>query len=282
MNRGKHKCESLKKIRQMIADKNGIDYHTTECKFQGNCSGTCPKCEAELRYLECQLMRKEAAGKKVAVAGLALGISLVASCGPSRPAETPSALEGDVTKIVDTIEVADTAKIDSIIFCQNPEPAAPPKAEATQTKAPVQWEEIEVLEGDVKQVDDILWLDDGDDFEEIVLIEEEETDDFMGIIVEDNPEFPGGEVAFRKYLQDNIQYPITALENDIQGTVYVQFVIDAEGNVVKPEILRGVDPLLDKEALRVVGSSPKWKPAKMGGKPVRASLTVPVKFQLPE
>ncbi len=281
MNRGKHKCETLKKIRQMIADKNGIDYQTTECTFQGNCSGTCPKCEAELKYLESQLMRKESAGKKVAVAGLALGISLVASCGPARPAETPSALEGDVARIVDTIEVADTAKIDSMISCQNPVSATTPKSESTQTKVQAQWEEIEVLEGDVKTVDDILWLDDGDDFE-IVLIEEEETDDFMGIIVEDNPEFSGGEIAWRKFIQENIQYPIMALENDIQGTVYVQFVVDAEGNVVKPEILRGVDPLLDKEALRVVGSSPKWKPAKMGGKIVKANQTVPVKFQLPE
>lgn len=288
MNRGKHKCETLKKIRQMIADRNGIDYHTTECTFQGNCSGTCPKCEAELRYLESQLMRKESAGKKVAVAGLALGISLVTSCGPCNPEHRPFALEGDVPMEVDSVEVSDSVNVtdsveaDTITACQVKESSEPKKSKTIKAKTSIEEDWIEVLEGDVTRVDDNLTICEEYDFVELDSIAEEETDDFMGIIVENNPEFPGGEVAFRKYLQENIQYPIMALENDIQGTVYVQFVVDAEGNVVNPEILRGVDPLLDKEALRVVGLSPKWKPAKMGGKPVRANLTVPVKFQLPE
>lgn len=282
MNRGKHKCETLKKIRQMIADRNGIDYHTTECKFQGNCSGTCPKCEAELRYLEDQLRRKESAGKKVAVAGLALGISLVTSCGPCNPEHRPFALEGDVPMEVDSVEVSDSVETDTITACQVKEPSEPKKSKTAKSKAPATEEWIEPLEGDVVRVDDSITICDEEYFADIEGIEVDETDYFMGLIVGELPEFPGGEDAFAKYIDDNKQYPIMALENDIQGTVYVQFVIDEEGNVINPEILRGVDPLLDKEALRVVGSSPKWKPAKMGGKLVRANLTVPVKFQLPE
>lgn len=111
----------FKKIRQMIADKNGVDYQTTECKFQGNCSGTCPKCEAEFRYLESQLKRKESAGKKVDVAGLALGISLATSCGPCNPEHRPFALEGDVPMEVYSVEVSDSVEADTITACQLPQ-----------------------------------------------------------------------------------------------------------------------------------------------------------------
>ncbi len=225
MNRGKHKCETLKKIRQMIADKNGIDYHTTECTFQGNCSGTCPKCEAELKYLESQLLRKESAGKKVAVAGLALGISLVASCGPSHHITKP--LGGDV------------ANVEKVSFTNEVNPP----------------DTIEV---------------------------EEVTDDFLGMIIEDIAEFPGGDIAWRKYISANVQYPPLALENKIEGIVWVKFEIDEEGNVINPTIMRRVDPLLDKEALRVVSSSPKWKPAKRRGQNEHELHTTSVEFKLPE
>ena len=68
---GKNKCKLLKEIRQRIADENEIPYVTTECKFRGNCTGTCPKCEAEVRYLEQELEKRRSAGKKIAVAGIA-------------------------------------------------------------------------------------------------------------------------------------------------------------------------------------------------------------------
>ena len=107
---------------------------------------------------------------------------------------------------------------------------------------------------------------------------EEESEVF--IIVEDMPEFPGGELALRKYIADHIKYPVIAAENGIQGKVYVTFVVDKDGSVSNARIARGVDPSIDQEALRVVNSLPKWKPGKQRGKPVRVSYTVPINFQL--
>ena len=107
---------------------------------------------------------------------------------------------------------------------------------------------------------------------------EEETKVFY--IVEEMPEFPGGELALRKYLSNAIKYPVIAQENGIQGKVYINFVVGKDGMVTEATILRSVDPHLDKEALRVVNSLPKWKPGKQGGKYVRVSFSVPISFIL--
>ena len=95
---GKNKCKLLKEIRQKIADENDISYVTTECKFKGECTGTCPKCEAEVRYLEQELEKRKKAGKAVAVAGIAAAMVVTASgCdlfSKAVPGKAP--LEGDV------------------------------------------------------------------------------------------------------------------------------------------------------------------------------------------
>ncbi|SFD98986.1 energy transducer TonB [Thermophagus xiamenensis] len=110
--------------------------------------------------------------------------------------------------------------------------------------------------------------------------EEEEEDAPVFFIVEEMPEFPGGEQALHKFLASNIEYPVIAQENGIQGRVYVKFVVNTDGSITDVEIARGVDPSLDKEALRVVRSMPKWKPGKQRGKAVRVSYTVPINFVL--
>ena len=79
---GKKKCKILKEIRKQIAKDNDITYVTTECKHQGNCKGTCPKCEAEVRYLEAELEKRRMAGKQVVVAGIAAAMVLTSSCAP--------------------------------------------------------------------------------------------------------------------------------------------------------------------------------------------------------
>jgi len=107
---------------------------------------------------------------------------------------------------------------------------------------------------------------------------EEESEVFF--IVENMPEFPGGELALRKFIANAIKYPVIAQENGIQGKVYVNFVVDKDGSVSNARIARGVDASLDKEALRVVNSLPKWKPGMQRGKPVRVSYTVPISFVL--
>lgn len=100
------------------------------------------------------------------------------------------------------------------------------------------------------------------------------------VIVEQMPEFPGGMVECLKYLGKNIKYPTIAQENGIQGRVVVQFVVNRDGSIVDPRVVRSVDPYLDKEALRVIKSMPKWKPGKQRGKTVRVKYTVPVTFKL--
>ena len=90
---GKRKCKMLKEIRKQIAKENDITYITTECKHQGNCKGTCPKCESEVRYLEAELEKRRKAGKTVAVAGIAAAMMMSASCTPE-PEETRSKTPG--------------------------------------------------------------------------------------------------------------------------------------------------------------------------------------------
>jgi len=114
-------------------------------------------------------------------------------------------------------------------------------------------------------------------------VEEEEDPEEQTIfeVVEQMPEFPnGGMAGLMQFLSKNIKYPTIAQENGTQGRVTVQFVVNKDGSIVDAKVLRGVDPYLDKEALRVINSMPKWKPGMQRGKPVRVKYTVPVMFRL--
>ena len=94
------------------------------------------------------------------------------------------------------------------------------------------------------------------------------------------PEFPGGMKGLLHYLGKHTRYPSIAAENGIQGKVYVRFVINENGEVGDAQLIRSVDPALDKEALRVVGNLPRWKPGKQAGKPVSVWFTIPIVFVL--
>ena len=94
------------------------------------------------------------------------------------------------------------------------------------------------------------------------------------------PTFPGGEAALLQYIGKNMKYPVIAQENGIQGRVIVSFVIEKDGHVADVTVVRGVDPALDKEAIRVVSAMPRWRPGEQRGKPVRVKYTLPVTFRL--
>ena len=117
---------------------------------------------------------------------------------------------------------------------------------------------------------------------ELFEIVETETvvEDIIHVSVEVMPEFPGGTAALMKYLGSNIKYPTISQETGSQGKVIVQFVVDRDGTISNPEVVRGVDPYLDKEAIRVISSMPKWTPGVQNGKKVRVKYTVPVSFRL--
>ena len=101
-------------------------------------------------------------------------------------------------------------------------------------------------------------------------------------IVENMPEFPGGEDSLRVYISKHIKYPELAVKEGIQGKVYISFTVTSEGGVSQVEVARGASPLLDKEAIRVIKSLPEWKPGTQRGKAVNVRYTVPVNFLLGE
>ena len=157
-----------------------------------------------------------------------------------------------------------------------PPPPPPPKVSDV----------LNIVEDDV-ELDDELELMDTEsnentvvEFKAIEVQEEEEADAPVFFIVEEMPVFPGGEEALRKYIAQSVKYPAIAQENGIQGRVFVAFVVNTKGEVTDVKIARGVDPNLDKEAIRVVTNMPKWSPGKQRGKAVKVSYTVPINFVL--
>lgn len=130
------------------------------------------------------------------------------------------------------------------------------------------------FDSDVKEKNDI----------KIVLTTTDIPEEIIEVIeffkVEQKPVFPGGEKAMFQYITSNTKYPDIPKENQIQGKVYVQFVIGVDGSVSNATVLMGVDPYLDAEALRVVNSLPKWEPGKQRGKAVPVSFIIPISFKM--
>lgn len=265
MNRGKVICKELKELRRKIAEENDIPLEIKECTYEGPCRGTCPRCEAEVRYLENSLANRLKMGKVATVAGLALGL---ASCGGGQPSTPLSTPPGRVDSETDLWE----GEVESI-----------PEGPESRINVP-DVGEIEVC-GDVMPPDEPLAdftgvIEDIEDYE-VGEVPDDETADILSVYDQD-PEFPGGMDALYKFLQENISYPNLALEYDVSGTVYITFVVETDGTVTNPKVLRDIGGGCGLEALRVVKMMPKWKPGMNEGKPVRAQFNLPVRFVLPE
>lgn len=160
-----------------------------------------------------------------------------------------------------------------------PPPPPPPAPKLTDL--------IDIVEDDTNIDEELEILDAEDDSENAPVQDvtdfgeygDEDTGEAeVFVVVEDTPSFPGGNV--QKWISKNVKYPVLAMENGIQGKVYIQFVIEKDGSITDVKVVRGVDASLDKEAVRVVKAMPKWKPGKQRGKPVRVSYTLPINFQL--
>ena len=113
-----------------------------------------------------------------------------------------------------------------------------------------------------------------------IVVEEPEEEDQIFQVVEEDATFPGGTAELMKYLQKNIKYPSICQEQGIQGRVIVQFVVEKDGSITDVQVIKAINPYLDKEAVRVVSTMPKWSPGKQAGKPVRVFFTLPVVFRL--
>ena len=158
---------------------------------------------------------------------------------------------------------------------ETPPPPPPPAVQEVEV--------LNVVEDNVET--ESIEINTEDDKEEVVIAAPveapEEEEEVIFVVVESMPEFPGGQQALFKYINENVKYPVIAQENGIQGRVICQFVVNKDGSIVDIEVVRsGGDPSLDKEAVRVVKSMPKWKPGKQRGKPVRVKFTVPINFKL--
>lgn len=104
--------------------------------------------------------------------------------------------------------------------------------------------------------------------------------DMVFDVVEVMPQFPGGQIAMMKYIMENMKYPEQAMKEGIQGRVAVRFIVEKDGSISDVKPILSVHPLLNKEAVRVVESMPKWTPGKQNGKPVRVRFNLPVMFKL--
>lgn len=104
--------------------------------------------------------------------------------------------------------------------------------------------------------------------------------DMVFDVVEVMPQFPGGQIAMLKYIMENMKYPKQAMKEGIQGRVAVSFIVEKDGSISDVKPILSVHPLLNKEAVRVVKSMPKWTPGKQNGKPVRVRFNLPIMFKL--
>ena len=170
-------------------------------------------------------------------------------------------------------------ELDIVQTAETPPPPPPPPA------APVVVEVLNVVEN-TEEVEAVEIVSEDDETEEIVIdvpvaapIEEEE-EEVVFQVVEKMPQFPGGQQALFEYLSKNIRYPVIAQENGLQGRVICKFVVNYDGSIVDIVVVRSVDPSLDKEAVRVIQSMPKWQPGEQRGKAVRVKYTLPVNFRL--
>lgn len=247
MVRGKQTCKILKEIRRQIAEANDIEFVTSECRYKGDCFGTCPKCEAEVRYLEQQLRVRSLAGKAVALAGISAGIMLMSGCNGKSSNLSNETLQGEP---VTPIEQKDT--VDSL-----------------------------AKEGERSPVENIVSVKKGEiDPNEVVIVGEMPDSTNKVSFVDTPATFPGGEQKLMEWISQHLVYPPTAIDEQIQGRVVIQIQVKADGTIGNVKIIKGVHPDLDTEALRVVKSLPKFNSAMLDGKAVESLFTLPITFRL--
>ena len=283
MKKGKRTCEILKDVRQKIAQVNDIPLVERECTHEGDCRGTCPYCEAEVRYLERELSKRGALGKAVAVAGIAVSSMMMGAChspkvptpaASNEPEPAVEAVSQQVPEEADGQEVppppgqSNPYEVDGIVEEVGKIPDIPENSSTPNrcTQIPLQladpddWETTEgIVVGDVE--DDVYY------------------EDSPLMFVEEMPEFPGGMDSLQAFLVREIQYPPVAKNNGITGTVLVEFVVEEDGRVTNAKVKVPLFPECDKEAVRAVMTMPKWKPGRSMGKPVRCYYQVPITFQ---
>ena len=293
---GKNICHTLKTIRKQVADANGIHYTPAPCHFDGDCSGTCPACEAEVQYIESQLGRLRLAGKAVKVAGLALGLTMVAGCNSS-PGTPPSATD----KSAAANETSPTSQ-------PNPQPQANALVSATDEGAKphakhhyLRGNNGRVVKKGAAQADTTaIYVADSSGYalpEVSVTSTPSKTKvcyaggiPYVQRIVrnrnhvylnpEISPRYKKGDEAMRQFIADHIRITPHMSAACGQFKVKVACVVERNGRLSAMRVIQSADSLYDAEAIRVLKKMPRWKPARMEGKRVRSLVVIDVPFVL--
>ena len=256
MAKGKKTCKILKEIRRQIAEANDIEYVVEECQYKGDCLGTCPKCEAEVRYLEQQLHQRQLLGKAVVLAGVSVGMFTLSSCNKSNNTQGESALLLGETCIVETPIDSNVVKGIEIAAEENTE---------------------QVCLGGIKLDDSVKTVKkEKTDIPKMLRPDSDEVYDVVDLM----PSFPGGYGKMLTYIKENIRYPKDMEDSGIKDRVICQFIVNKDGSISDIEIVRSLGASMDKEAVRVISSMPKWYPGKHEGRIVRVKYTLPVVFSL--
>ena len=261
-NRGKHICNSLKQIRLDIARANGIEYAPRECHHKGNCSGTCPACESEMRYLEREIARRHTLGKAALVAGLSLGLM---SFTPA-PGNTVYTSVEEVTSIDALIQISGTVLDENhepligatVALLNNPKKGVATDFDGHFTLSVPKGSKIKVTY--IGYEDVVVEVKDG----MTITLKPSDNVILCGEVVvvkshAKNAQYPGGDKALQKFIKKNFVLP-----DDISGREYVMIEVDVDkkGNVSNPRILNEIGTAFEREALRVAGLIKKIKPAR--------------------
>ncbi|MBR3577714.1 MAG: TonB family protein [Bacteroidales bacterium] len=239
--KGKSICQYLKSVRRTVAEANNIDLEIPECTFEGECSGTCPSCEEEVRLLERSLKARRMMAQKVAIAGVAAGLSIIGGTAAAQNV-TPT----DSVTTLDGIEVIYTRPLLEPDGTVTYAPRHPVVMKRKVIKAPAPW-----------------------------LVEPD------GSVVRKCEEayFPGGWRACDRYIDWNMTYPEDwGPKGCAYGVVVVRFLVNADGHISRVRVVKRLHPLLDKEAKRLVANMPPWEPTKVKGKKVARYYEISINF----
>ena len=293
---GKNICAALKQVRKQVADANGIHYTPAPCRFDGDCSGTCPACEAEVQYIESQLGRLRLAGKAVKVAGLALGLTMVAGCNSS-PGTPPSAAD----KPTAANETSPTSQP-----CPQPHANAPISATDEGAKPHAKHHYVRgnngrvVKKGAAQADTTAIYMADSSGFAlpevSVTSTPAKKIACYAGGIPyyqriarnrnhvylnpEISPRYKKGDEAMRQFIENNIRLTPTMSAACGQALVRVACVVERNGRLSVMRVIQSEGSLYDAEAIRVLKKMPRWKPARMEGKRVRSLVVIDVRFVL--
>ncbi len=276
MAKGKKTCKILKEIRRQIAEANDIEYVVEECQYKGDCLGTCPKCEAEVRYLEQQLHQRQLLGKAVVLAGVSVGMFTLSSCdSKDKTREIELAALKEIkkeAKVERTPYNSTTGMVDSedsYVGGKSRVKFTPP-----------------VIKGDVEVLPETPKKSNLSKKENVVEAENDSCNNYRqdenGVYdsVEEMPTYPGGMSALLTFVNKNFKYPKEVEELGIQSRIMCTLVINEDGSISDVKVIKPVHPLFDAESIRVMESMPKWNPGKHNGKPVKVKYKLPISINL--